>query len=93
MAITHCNQYGEDYYSFVNGQHTRDGGTHQSAFREALGSTIKDFYNKNMELADVRSGIVAAIAVGISSPTFESQTKTKLGSTYINPDEKDDTKK
>lgn len=93
VAITHCNQYGEDYYSFVNGQHTRDGGTHQSAFREALGSTIKDFYNKNMELADVRSGIVAAIAVGISSPTFESQTKTKLGSTYINPDEKDDTKK
>ena len=89
IAITHCVQYGEDYYSFVNGQHTRDGGTHQSAFREAIGRTIKDFYNKNMELADVRSGIVAAIAVGISSPTFESQTKTKLGSTYINPDEKD----
>jgi topoisomerase-4 subunit B len=93
VAITHCNQYGEDYYSFVNGQHTRDGGTHQSAFREALGSTIKDFYNKNMELADVRSGIVAAIAVGISSPTFESQTKTKLGSTYINPMKKTTPKK
>lgn len=89
IALTHCTQYGEDYSSFVNGQYTRDGGTHQSAFREAVGKTIKEFYNKNQELADIRSGIVAAIAVGISSPTFESQTKTKLGSTYINPDEKD----
>ncbi len=93
IALTHSLQYGEDYYSFVNGQHTRDGGTHQSAFREAIGKTIKDFYNKNMELADVRSGIVAAISVGISEPIFESQTKTKLGSTYINPGEKDESKK
>ena len=89
IALTHCKQYGEDYSSFVNGQYTRDGGTHQSAFREALGRTIKEFYNKNMDLADIRSGLVAAIAVGVSSPTFESQTKTKLGSTYVNPDEKD----
>lgn len=93
IALTHCIQSRESYSSFVNGQYTRDGGTHQSAFRESLGKTIKEFYNKNMELADVRAGIVAAIAVGVSSPTFESQTKMKLGSTYINPDEKDESKR
>ena len=80
IAFTHCQQYGEDYYSFVNGQYTTQGGTHQSAFREALGKTIKEFYNKNMELADIRQGIVAAIAVNVQEPVFESQTKTKLGS-------------
>ena len=80
IAFTHCDQYGEDYYSFVNGQHTTQGGTHQSAYREALGKTIKEFYNKNMELADIRQGIVAAIAINVEEPVFESQTKTKLGS-------------
>lgn len=93
IAITHCIQSRESYNSFVNGQYTRDGGTHQAAFRESVGKTIKEFYNKNMELADVRAGLVAAIAVGVSSPTFESQTKMKLGSTYVNPEEKDETKK
>ncbi|MBO4530331.1 MAG: type IIA DNA topoisomerase subunit B [Paludibacteraceae bacterium] len=80
IAFTHCQQYGEDYYSFVNGQYTTQGGTHQSAFREALGKTIKEFYNKNMELADIRQGIVAAITINVQEPVFESQTKTKLGS-------------
>ena len=86
IAITHVEQYGEEYYSFVNGQHTTQGGTHQSAFRESIGRTLKEFYNKNMELADIRSGIVAAIAVGIEEPVFESQTKTKLGSTNVSKD-------
>lgn len=80
IAFTHCQQYGEDYYSFVNGQYTTQGGTHQSAFREAIGKTIKEFYNKNMELADIRQGIVAAISINVQEPVFESQTKTKLGS-------------
>jgi topoisomerase IV subunit B len=80
IAFTHCQQYGETYFSFVNGQHTTQGGTHQSAFREALGKTIKEFYNKNMDLADIRQGIVAAIAINVEEPVFESQTKTKLGS-------------
>jgi len=80
VAFTHTNQYGEEYYSFVNGQHTTQGGTHQSAFREAVGRTIKEFFNKNMELNDIRNGIVAAIAISVEEPVFESQTKTKLGS-------------
>jgi topoisomerase-4 subunit B len=80
IAFTHCQQYGETYFSFVNGQHTTQGGTHQSAYREALGKTIKEFYNKNMDLADIRQGIVAAIAINVEEPVFESQTKTKLGS-------------
>lgn len=80
IAFTHTDQYGEEYYSFVNGQHTTHGGTHQSAFREAVGRTIKEFYNKNMELTDVRNGIVAAVAISVEEPVFESQTKTKLGS-------------
>ncbi len=86
IAITHIDQYGEEYYSFVNGQHTTQGGTHQSAFRESLGRTLKEFYNKNMDLADIRNGIVAAIAVGVEEPVFESQTKTKLGSSHIAKD-------
>jgi len=86
IAFTHTNQYGEEYYSFVNGQHTTQGGTHQSAFREAVARTIKEFYSKNMELADVRNGIVAAIAISVEEPVFESQTKTKLGSRDMAPD-------
>ncbi|MBR5374554.1 MAG: type IIA DNA topoisomerase subunit B [Paludibacteraceae bacterium] len=85
IAFTHCMQYGEDYYSFVNGQHTTQGGTHQSAFREAIGKTIKEFYNKNMELPDIRAGLVAAISISVEEPVFESQTKTKLGSRDMNP--------
>jgi topoisomerase-4 subunit B len=80
IAITHSDQYGEEYYSFVNGQHTTQGGTHQSAFREAVAKTIKEFYNKNHELTDIRNGIIAAVAIGVEEPVFESQTKTKLGS-------------
>ncbi len=80
VAFTHTNQYGEEYYSFVNGQHTTQGGTHQSAFREAVGRTIREFFNKNMELVDIRNGIVAAVAISVEEPVFESQTKTKLGS-------------
>ena len=80
IAITHSYQYGEEYYSFVNGQHTTQGGTHQSAFREAAAKTIKEFYNKNHELTDIRNGIIAAVAIGVEEPVFESQTKTKLGS-------------
>lgn len=84
IAFTHTNQYGEEYYSFVNGQHTTQGGTHQSAFRESIARTIKEFYNKNMEYTDIRNGIVAAIAIGVEEPVFESQTKTKLGSRDVN---------
>ncbi|MCK9155009.1 MAG: type IIA DNA topoisomerase subunit B [Paludibacteraceae bacterium] len=85
IAFTHCLQYGEEYYSFVNGQHTTQGGTHQSAYREALGKTIKEYFNKNMELADIRAGIVAAISINVEEPVFESQTKTKLGSRDMDP--------
>lgn len=80
ITFTHTDQYGEEYYSFVNGQHTTHGGTHQSAFREAVARTIKEFYNKNMELTDIRNGLVAAVAISVEEPVFESQTKTKLGS-------------
>jgi topoisomerase-4 subunit B len=80
IAFTHTDQYGEEYYSFVNGQHTTQGGTHQSAFRESVARTIKEFYAKNMELTDIRNGIVAAVAISVEEPVFESQTKTKLGS-------------
>ena len=80
IAFTHSDQYGEEYYSFVNGQHTTQGGTHQSAFREAVARTIKEFYNKNMEVADIRNGIIASVAISVEEPVFESQTKTKLGS-------------
>lgn len=80
IAFTHTNQYGEEYYSFVNGQHTTQGGTHQTALKEHIARTIKEFYNKNQEYADIRNGLVAAIAIDVEEPMFESQTKTKLGS-------------
>lgn len=80
IALTHTDQSGEEYFSFVNGQHTIQGGTHQAAYREALGKTIKEFFNKNFELSDIRNGIVGAIAINVEEPTFESQTKIKLGS-------------
>jgi len=85
IAFTHTNQYGEEYYSFVNGQHTTQGGTHQSALKEHIARTIKEFYNKNQEFADIRNGIVAAIAIDVEEPMFESQTKTKLGSNNMWP--------
>jgi topoisomerase-4 subunit B len=85
VAFTHGKTYGEDYYSFVNGQHTTQGGTHQSAFREAVAKVIRDFYNKNYDASDIRQSIVAAIAVKVVEPVFESQTKTKLGSQEIEP--------
>jgi topoisomerase-4 subunit B len=85
IAFTHANQYGEEYYSFVNGQHTTQGGTHQSAFKEHIAKTIKEFYGK-YEYADIRAGIVAAIAINVEEPMFESQTKIKLGSLTMAPD-------
>jgi topoisomerase IV subunit B len=88
VAFTHGKTYGEDYYSFVNGQHTTQGGTHQSAFRESVAKVIRDFYNKNYESSDIRQSIVAAIAVKVIEPVFESQTKTKLGSQEIEPNGK-----
>ncbi len=86
IAFTHTNQYGEEYHSFVNGQHTTQGGTHQSAFKEHIARTIKEFYNKNIEYTDIRNGLVAAIAVNVEEPMFESQTKIKLGSLTMSPD-------
>lgn len=83
LAITHNNDYGEDLYSFVNGQHTTQGGTHQQAFREAYVKTIRDFFKKDYDASDIRTGIVAAISVRVVEPVFESQTKTKLGSTNV----------
>lgn len=83
VAITHTNDYGEDIYSFVNGQHTTQGGTHQAAFREAFVKVIRDFYNKNYDATDIRQSICAAISVRVQEPVFESQTKTKLGSQYV----------
>ena len=85
IAFTHANQYGEEYYSFVNGQHTTQGGTHQSAFKEHIARTIKEFYGK-YEYGDIRTGIVAAIAINVEEPLFESQTKIKLGSLTMAPD-------
>ncbi len=85
VAFTHGKTYGEDYYSFVNGQHTTQGGTHQSAFREAVAKVIRDFYKKDYDASDIRQSIVAAIAVKVIEPVFESQTKTKLGSLEIEP--------
>lgn len=86
IALTHTTQYGEEYYTFVNGQHTTQGGTHLIAFREAFVKTIREFYNKNFDVADIRQGIVAAISIKIEEPVFESQTKTKLGSKDMGPD-------
>ena len=85
IAFTHTNQYGEEYHSFVNGQHTTQGGTHQSAFKEHIARTIKEFSGKNFEYTDIRNGIVAAIAVNVEEPMFESQTKIKLGSLTMSP--------
>ncbi len=85
VAMTHANHYGEEYYSFVNGQHTTQGGTHQGAFREAVAKVIKDYFKKDWEAGDVRTGIVAAVSVKVIEPVFESQTKTKLGSLEIEP--------
>ncbi|NPA69068.1 MAG: type IIA DNA topoisomerase subunit B [Chlorobi bacterium] len=86
IAMTHANQYGEEYYTFVNGQHTSQGGTHLLAFREAVVKTIRDFYKKNIDFSDIRTGIVAAVSIKVEEPVFESQTKTKLGSKNIAPD-------
>ncbi len=83
VAMTHANQYGEEYYSFVNGQHTTQGGTHLAAFREAVVKVIRDFYGKNFEASDIRASIVSAVAVRVQEPVFESQTKTKLGSINV----------
>lgn len=85
VALTHASHYGEEYYSFVNGQHTTQGGTHQGAFREAVAKTIKEFFKKDWEAGDCRTGIVAAISVKVVEPVFESQTKTKLGSLEVEP--------
>ncbi|WP_304066079.1 DNA topoisomerase IV subunit B [Pedobacter glucosidilyticus] len=86
IAMTHGQQYGEEYYSFVNGQHTTQGGTHQQAFREAVVRTIREFYKKEFDASDVRASIVAAVSIRVQEPVFESQTKTKLGSLNIGPD-------
>ena len=85
IALTHTDQNGDEYYSFVNGQHTIQGGTHQAAYREAIGRTIKEFFNKNQDLADIRNGVVGAIAINVEEPVFESQTKVKLGSKDMSP--------
>lgn len=85
IAFTHTNQYGEEYHSFVNGQHTTQGGTHQTAFKEHIAKTIKEFFGKNYEYADIRNGLVAAIAINVEEPMFESQTKIKLGSLTMKP--------
>ncbi len=85
VAMTHANHYGEEYYSFVNGQHTTQGGTHQGAFREGVAKVIKEFFKKDWEAGDIRTGIVAAVSVKVIEPVFESQTKTKLGSLEVEP--------
>jgi len=85
VALTHENQYGEEYYSFVNGQHTTQGGTHLNAFREAFAKTVREFYKKDFDLADIRASIIAAVSIRVQEPVFESQTKTKLGSTNMAP--------
>ena len=86
VAITHGSQYGEEYYSFVNGQNTTQGGTHLAAFREGVVKGVRDFYKKDFDAADIRASIIAAVAIRVQEPVFESQTKTKLGSTNMSPD-------
>lgn len=86
IAMTHGNQYGEEYYTFVNGQHTTQGGTHLIAFKEAVVKTIREFYNKSFDVNDIRTGIIAAVSIKIQEPVFESQTKTKLGSKDMSPE-------
>ena len=85
IALTHANQYGEEYYSFVNGQHTTQGGTHLTAFKESMSRTIKEFFSRNFEYSDIRNGMIAAVSVKVEEPVFESQTKTKLGSREMSP--------
>ncbi len=85
IALTHANQYGEEYYSFVNGQHTTQGGTHLTAFKESVSRTIKEFFSRNFEYSDIRNGMIAAVSVKVEEPVFESQTKTKLGSREMSP--------
>jgi len=85
IALTHANQYGEEYYSFVNGQHTTQGGTHLAAFKESVSRTLKDFFGRNFEYSDIRNGMIAAVSVKVEEPVFESQTKTKLGSRDMGP--------
>ena len=87
IVMTHSNQYGEEYYSFVNGQHTTQGGTHLTAFRESVSRTIKEFYNKNFEYSDIRTGMIGAVSIKVEEPVFESQTKTKLGSKDMSPED------
>ena len=86
IALTHANQYGEEYYSFVNGQHTTQGGTHLAAFKESVSRTLKDYFGRNFEYSDICNGMIAAIAIKVEEPVFESQTKTKLGSRDMGPD-------
>lgn len=86
FALTHCEMYGEEYYSFVNGQHTTQGGTHQAAFREALVKTIREFYKKDFDTNDIKASLIAALSIKVQDPVFESQTKTKLGSIHIEPE-------
>ncbi|MDE5811427.1 MAG: type IIA DNA topoisomerase subunit B [Muribaculaceae bacterium] len=86
VALTHANQYGEEYYSFVNGQHTTQGGTHLRAFKESVSRTLKEYFGKNFEYSDIRNGMIAAVAVRVEEPVFESQTKTRLGSIDMGPD-------
>lgn len=86
IALTHANQYGEEYYSFVNGQYTTQGGTHLAAFKEAIVKTVRDFYKKDFDASDIRASVVAAVAVRVQEPVFESQTKTKLGSIQAGPE-------
>jgi topoisomerase-4 subunit B len=83
VALAHNNDYGEDYYSFVNGQHTTQGGTHQAAFREGYVKVLRDFFKKDYDSSDIRQSIVAAISIRVVEPVFESQTKTKLGSLNV----------
>ena len=85
IALTHANQYGEEYYSFVNGQHTTQGGTHLTDYKEAVSRTLKDYFRRNFEYSDIRNGLVAAVSVKVEEPVFESQTKTKLGSRDMSP--------
>ncbi len=86
VVITHANQYGEEYYSFVNGQHTTNGGTHLTAFKESVSRTLKEHYGRNFEYGDIRNGMIAAVAIKVEEPVFESQTKTRLGSRDMGPD-------
>jgi len=86
FSFTHCEMYGEEYYSFVNGQHTTQGGTHQAAFREALVKTIREFYKKDFDTNDIKASLIASLSIKVQDPVFESQTKTKLGSLHVEPD-------